>query len=129
VTVSGNVRRSWAGLVELVRICRRLPVVERNRRAIGLHGAVASSRRLGAEERARSERDRGRLRRVISVVDRCLPDGGNCVRRALLEMALDSGAAREAFLAGLQSDGGPGSGHAWLASQQTRDRYDAVISI
>ena len=129
MSVSGYVRGSWVGLAEFARICRRLPIVERNRRAIGLHGAVAGSRRLGAEERARPERDRDRLRRLISVVDRCLPDGGNCVRRALLEMALDGGAAREAFLAGLQSDGGPGSGHAWLASQQTRDRYDAVISI
>jgi hypothetical protein len=61
-----------------------------------------------------------------------LPDGGNCVRRALLEMALDGGAARDTFHAGLQSQGGPGSGHAWLAWQPTRDkndRYDAVISI
>jgi hypothetical protein len=96
------------------------------------------SRRLGVGQRARLDGERGRLRRIISLVDRCLPDGGNCVRRALLEMALDGGAARDTFLAGLQSQGGPRSGHAWLASQQTQDpqasqcandRYDAVISI
>jgi len=96
------------------------------------------SRRLGAGQRARRDGERGRLRRLISLVDRCLPDGGNCVRRALLEMALDSGAARDTFLAGLQSHGGPRSGHAWLASQPAQDkqpaqhqtdRYDAVISI
>lgn len=121
-------------LAELARVCRRLPAVERNRRRAGLHGAVALSRRLGAGQRARLEGERGRLRRIISIVDRCLPGGGNCVRRALLEMALDGGAARDTFLAGLQSQGGSGSGHAWLAWQPAQDndkndRYDAVISI
>jgi hypothetical protein len=109
-----------------------LPAIERTRRRVGLHEAVASSRRIGSGQPARHGADRQRLRRVISIVDRCLPDGGNCVRRVLLEMALDAGAARETFLAGLRSEGGPKSGHAWLASQRPQppdDRYDAVISI
>jgi hypothetical protein len=127
--VFSSVRGSWAGLVEVLRVCRQLPVVEGNRRRIGLHGAVARSRRLGALNPVRPERDRRRLQRAISLVDRCLPGGGNCVRRALLEMALDGGAAGETFHAGLRSEGGPRSGHAWLASHETRERYDAVISI
>jgi hypothetical protein len=95
---------------------------------------VATCRDLGSAQQTRRETDRLRLRRIISLVDRCLPDGGNCVRRALLEMALDGGAARDTFLAGLQSQGGPGSGHAWLAwrpaqDKTNSDRYDAVISI
>jgi hypothetical protein len=124
-----HVRRSLAGLAELVRVCRCLPGVEQNRRAVGLHAAVARSRRLGTEQSIRTASDRNRLRRIISLLDRCLPDGGNCVRRALLEMALDGGAAQDVFLAGLRSAGGPGSGHAWLASQQSTERYDAVIAI
>jgi hypothetical protein len=96
---------------------------------MGLHGAVARSRRVGSLNRVRPAPERERLQRAISLVDRCLPGGGNCVRRALLEMALDGGAAGEAFLAGLRSEGGPGSGHAWLASHDTREPYDAVISI
>jgi len=70
-----------------------------------------------------------RLKRVIGAIDRRLPGGKNCVRRALLEIALDGAAAREKFFAGLQTGGGPGSGHAWLESEPASDRYDAVIAI
>ena len=70
-----------------------------------------------------------RLKRVIGAVDRRLPGGKNCVRRALLEVALDGAAAREQFFAGLHMGGGPGSGHAWLESDSPTDRYDAVIAI
>jgi hypothetical protein len=70
-----------------------------------------------------------RLRRIIAAVDRRLPDRGNCVRRALLEMALSPQAAAERLCAGFRSGGGAGSGHAWLESQSPPERFDAVMRI
>lgn len=96
---------------------------------MSLHRAVAVARSGGLELGARSPAARTRLKRVIGAVDRRLPGGQNCVRRALIEMALDGGAARERFFAGLQTGGGPGSGHAWLESDSATERYDAVIAI
>lgn len=80
-------------------------------------------------QKKRTAEARTRLKRVIGAIDRRLPGGKNCVRRALLEMALDGGAARERFFAGLQKGGRSGSGHAWLESDSVTDRYDAVIAI
>ena len=83
----------------------------------------------GRRRPSRTPAGRIRLKRVISAIDRRLPGGKNCVRRALLEIALDGAAAREKFFAGLQTGGGPGSGHAWLESEPASKRYDAVIAI
>ncbi len=83
----------------------------------------------GVARGARSPAARRRLKRLIGAVDRRLPGGQNCVRRALIEIALDGGAARERFFAGLQLGGRPGSGHAWLESDPATERYDAVIAI
>jgi hypothetical protein len=115
--------------LDLWRVLRLVPVVDRWRRDLSLHRAVAVARDGGAQRPSRTPSARMRLRRVIGAVDRRLPGGENCVRRALLEMALDGGAARERFLAGLQTGGGPGSGHAWLESEPASKRYDAVIAI
>jgi len=57
-----------------------------------------------------------------------MPNGPNCLRRSLLEMSLDRGAAQEKLLAGYKAGGLVGSGHAWLESESTSERYDAVIS-
>jgi hypothetical protein len=103
--------------------------VEKRRRESSLHSAVADARERGLRWHARSSADRARLRRIISRVDRHLPGGANCVRRALLEMTLDSGAAGERLLAGFRTGGSAGSGHAWLDSETPADRYDAVIAI
>jgi hypothetical protein len=114
---------------ELWRVLWLVPLVDQWRRGWSLHRAVALARSRGIQRAARSPSARLQLRRVIGAVDRRLPGGQNCVRRALLEMALDGSAAREQFFAGLQTGGGPGSGHAWLESNPTSDRYDAVIAI
>jgi len=115
--------------LELFRVLRLLPGTELGRREGSLHTVVADARRKGAHRPARSSTDRARLRRIISRVDGHFPGGANCVRRALLEMSLDSGAAGERLFAGFKTGGGAGSGHAWLESETPTARYDAVISI
>jgi hypothetical protein len=115
-------------LRELVRVLFAVTRVEIHRRRSSLHQAVEVIR-SGASHRRRSAGERARLRRAIGIVDARLPGGPNCVRRSLLEMALDRGAANEKLLAGFVSGGGPKSGHAWLESERVLGRYDAVISI
>jgi hypothetical protein len=114
---------------ELLRVLRILPAVEWRRRKSSLHNAVAFARDSSRKHAARSNVERARLQRVIRAVDARMPDGGNCVRRALLEMSLDRAAAGERLLAGLKSGGGPRSGHAWLESHPVSDSYDAVIAV
>jgi hypothetical protein len=109
--------------------------------AVGVRVDWARSRRgpqsLVTELRARGSRRgprdtvaRARLQRIIGFVDRCFPSGGNCYRRALMEIALDAGAAAEPLNLGLQAHGGPGSGHAWLADRRgVSTRYDAELSL
>jgi hypothetical protein len=70
------------------------------------------------------------LRRLIRAVDGHLPGGGNCYRRALIEMALDASSADEPLHFGLVRHGGPKSGHAWLANDKTATRtYDVEFTI
>lgn len=114
---------------DLLLVVRRLPAVELQRRRVGLHRAVELARREGVGGPVRSPEARVRLRRLINAVDRRLPGGGNCVRRALLEISLDGDFARERLFAGLRSGGGPKSGHAWLESNSHDGVYDAVITI
>jgi hypothetical protein len=58
-------------------------------------------RARGATATARGPIGRARLRRAIGWVDALAPGGANCYRRALLEIALDAGAARETVVFGL----------------------------
>jgi hypothetical protein len=114
---------------DFIRILAALPLVEWRRRQLSLHYAVALARAEGSRRETRTAKNRSRLRKAISRVDARLPGGGNCVRRALLEMSLDPAAARERLFAGLRTGGGPGSGHAWLESEKPAVVYDAVISV
>jgi hypothetical protein len=69
---------------------------------------------------------------MIAAADRRFPDGGNCFRRALLEMSLDAGAAQERLCLGLKAAGGPRSGHAWLSSwpdAANAGTYDTVLEM
>jgi hypothetical protein len=120
----------------LIRSCRDLaaalwvaPRMERLRRIEGPLRAVEFARGAGRGLPARSPGDRLILRRAVSLVDSWIPGGPNCFRRCLMEMALDAGAAREKLLAGIQSGGGHGTGHAWLESHPTDRSYDAVFPI
>lgn len=114
---------------DFLRVLRALPLVEWQRRRLSLHHAVAEARAHSARHATRSKAARARLQRVIGAVDARMPGGGNCVRRALLEMVLDTTAARERLFAGLKSSGGPKSGHAWLESHPVTGTYDAVIAV
>jgi hypothetical protein len=80
--------------------------------------------------RQRSPRERATLQSLIRLIDRAFPSGPNCYRRALVEMAVDAGAAVEPLHLGLAAEGGPNSGHAWLASSLDRGgRYDAELVV
>jgi hypothetical protein len=118
-----------AAVLDLVRIVRMVPAIEVMRRRASLSSAVHGARALGARRIARSPAGRAALKRLIAAIDRRLPGGGNCLRRSLIEMALDGGAAREPLFAGFRTGGGPKSGHAWLESDPSGGSYDAVISI
>jgi hypothetical protein len=115
--------------LELVRVLLALPEVEVNRRTTSPQRAAGVARRRARRVSARTPEGRERLRRAIAVVDRWMPGGGNCLRRSLLEMSLDAGAAGEQLLAGFKAGGVPASGHAWLESHGVSETYDAVISI
>jgi hypothetical protein len=114
-----------SGLTDVVRVLRALPAVEIGRRTNGLAPAVARFRERGRSAPPRAPSGRARLQRIIRLVDRCMPGGGNCYRRVLLEIALDRGAAAEPVRFGLREHGGPSSGHVWLADRETGGRYDA----
>jgi len=119
-------------LVEMARVLVTVPRVEIDRRRSSLHHAVRIMRQRSSKRAARSLEGRRRLRSAIAFVDARLPGGPNCVRRSLLEMALDAGAAREKLLAGFVSGGGKKSGHAWLefeSGPEVDDKFDAVIAI
>jgi hypothetical protein len=89
---------------------------------------VPAYRARGARRQTRDHASRERLRRMIRFVDRLFPSGPNCYRRTLTEVALDAGAAAEPLHMGLQADGGPRSGHIWLASAPDgAGRYDAEL--
>jgi hypothetical protein len=117
-----------ATVAELLRVLRALPAVEYGRRRSGPAPLLAALRARGRQGVVRSEEERRGLRRVIRLVDRFFPTGGNCYRRALLELALDPTSAREPLHLALRQYGGPQSGHAWLADlKDTPESYDAVF--
>jgi hypothetical protein len=119
-----------SGIADVFRIVALLPVVELWRRRVGPNRCVAHFRGRGRQCSARSSSARSRLRRLIGAIDGRLPDGGNCYRRALIEMALDPAFAAEPLHFGLIKQGGPKSGHAWLADAPPVSRsYDAEFTI
>jgi hypothetical protein len=117
-------------LLEAGRVLVALPAVERERLRLGTAPAVSRARSRGLRAAEREPTARARLRRAIAAVDARLPRGANCFRRALLEMSLDCGAARERLYLHLSASGLAGSGHARLSSwpEDGRD-YDATFSL
>lgn len=105
-------------------------VVDFRRRRLGPSELIKKLRAMGASRKGRNAAGRDRLRRFIRFVDSYFPSGPNCYRRALIEIALDSGAAAERLHLGLQRHGTPFSGHAWLASSPDRGgTYDAEFVV
>ena len=125
----------FGSLADLARVILALPRIELGRRTYGPAPLLARLRSQGRRRRLLDGSERSRLRRVISSVDAHMPDGGNCYRRVLLEIALDPQAADEPVYMGLDAGGAPMSGHAWLGSDagqdpvQARRSYDAIISL
>ena len=122
--------RGWVG--DLLRVLVALPFVEAGRVSLGPGRILPPLRWAAGRCRRRSPSERGALRRVIGAVDARFPGGANCYRRALLEICVDAGAAEEKLCMGLKSRGGPGSGHAWLASWPDAANagvYDTVVEI
>ncbi len=119
-----------ARLVEVARVLAALPRVELARRMEGPGPLVSRLRAEGSRHAVRSEAQRRHLRVMIEIVDAHLPDGGNCYRRALLEIALDRDAAAEPLFMGFAASGGRRSGHAWLGAETGPQRtYDAIVAL
>jgi hypothetical protein len=118
------------GIKDLARVLATSVWVERARTRIAPGLLLPAVRARGREARERDLADRERLRRIIGRVDAHFPGGGNCYRRALVEIALEPEAAREPIHFGLRAHGGPGSGHAWLADRRgTNEHYDAELAL
>jgi hypothetical protein len=87
--------------------------------------AVSTMRGRGRPATRRGPIGRARLRRAIGWVDAAFPGGPNCFRRTLTEIALDSGAAEETLVFGL--DVGH-TGH--VAFKDSEDRaFDVAFEI
>ena len=117
-------------LGDFVRVLTVVPYVEWGRRHRGPGPLTAKLRKRGAAGPVRSQQRRVVLRKLIGAVDARMPGGPNCYRRALIEMSLDAGAAREPLSLGLRPHGGPKSGHAWLgAPEPGAEVYQARFEI
>ncbi len=87
---------------EVIRAARLVRRAERLRLGTPPEQAVRAMRRRGANARRRGPIARARLRRAIGWIDAFYPSKGpNCFRRVLLEVGLDSGAAAETLVFGL----------------------------
>jgi hypothetical protein len=117
-------------LVDAWRVLRLLPQIESLRRAQGPQQAISAVRLLGQKTAPRNEQSRRCLRRAIHWVDCSLADGGNCYRRALLEMALDGAAASQPFIMGFKTNPRHVAGHAWLSpATSSAERYDFELQL
>jgi hypothetical protein len=58
-----------------------------------------------------------------------MPGGANCFRRALLEMALDRGAATESLLMGFTMKDEHLAGHAWLSGAEEAGSYQFTVHV
>jgi SAM-dependent methyltransferase len=108
---------------ETVRVLSLLPRVERARQQAGPAELAATMRLLSDGAPYRAPLERARLRSTIAWCDRMVPLGAGCYRRALLEMALDAGAAQEPLVLGLRRHG---LGHAWVGAADTEESFDTV---
>jgi hypothetical protein len=111
-------------------VLRAAPAVEFGRLRKGPRPLLGVLRAKGGQMSARTQRERARLAKIIRVVDACFPGGGNCYRRALLEIAVDPIAAAAPLKLGLRAGGGSRSGHAWLGPRaDSGANYDAEFSV
>jgi hypothetical protein len=122
------VRDVWHDVQEVFEVLLIVRSIERGRLTAGPEALLADVRARGGRCSKRDFRRRRRLQRVIRFVDRQFGSGPNCYRRALLEIAMDAGAAAEILHLGFKAGGGNGSGHAWLGPDAPSvARYDARV--
>jgi hypothetical protein len=116
-------------LSEMARVVAVVRSVERDRLSVGTASAVTAARRRGRGAKRRGPAAREVLRRAIGIIDARF-GGGNCYRRALLEMSLDAGAAEEVLYLDLRVSGDRDSGHARLESWPSDGRqFDATFEV
>jgi hypothetical protein len=119
-----------ATLAEVCNVLRTLPGVERARRAQGPRPVLDAIRRQARHAPRRGVVARRCLRRAIRWVDGCMIGGGNCYRRALLEIALDRGAAQAPLALGFARQDDRLTGHAWIAGHDAgAGRYDFTLHL
>jgi len=117
-------------LKDVAAVVTQSLLAELSRRREGPARAAARFRARGLRRRPRSARSSAQLRWLIDAVDRRLPGGSNCYRRALVEMALDRTAAQQPLHMGLVRGGGSASGHAWLGDRREPEaRYDVELAL
>jgi hypothetical protein len=115
-------------LVDFLRVVAAARWVEQVRLEKGPRLAMEVVRSVGATKADRGPAGRFQLARIVRVVDRLFSGGPICYRRALLEAALDSGAAAEPLMMGFRTADGSCEGHAWLGSDASASSYDVVVS-
>src|SRR5258708_33222265 len=101
-----------SGAIDVLQVLALLGPAELCRRYAGPKRCAVLARALGRRRASRTPEARLRFRRFIRAIDVRLPDGGDCYRRALVEMGLHPPAATEPLPLWLVPDGGPKSGHA-----------------
>ncbi|MBL8793478.1 MAG: lasso peptide biosynthesis protein [Planctomycetia bacterium] len=116
-------------LAEVLRVLAALPAVEIARRVCGPQALLATLRDARWRRLERDAAGRQRLRRAVGWVDRHLGSGGNCYRRALLEIALDRGVAAEPVYFGLKLENERLDGHAWLPGQTDGGAFPFTIRL
>jgi hypothetical protein len=120
----------WVFVRDVFLVLGTVLTVDHGRRRKGPGPLLAELRDRGARGPVRTLQERARLTKIIRVIDRCFPGGGNCYRRALLEIAVDPTAADSPLNLALRSGGGLRSGHAWLgSSSEPQTRYDAEFFV
>jgi hypothetical protein len=117
-------RLAW--FADVARVVGTLPWVAWKIHRSGPSVIVSDLRREAKGKPRRDAAARARLRRIIQRCDRIVPSARGCYRRALVEMALDAGAAEERLLLGLE---GRWKGHAWLERVEPSTRFDAVVTV
>jgi len=115
-------------LIEVCRVARVLRRIEIGRCTLGPKPLLDELRHQGTSACSRDSAGRMRLRRAIRWLDVFM--GRNCFRRALLEIALDRGAAAEPLFLGLTFQGKQPIGHAWLSTHGSPPvHYELVLQL
>ena len=128
--------RYWTAFaLDLGQVLWTLPRVERGRRRGSPGDVLEMLRARGKAARRRSERSERRLARAIRWVDRLGPGGPNCLRRALLRVALDPVAAEKEVVLGLNltrlrsGERSDAAGHAWVGDAEPEGRYEVEFRV